>query len=67
MLLSNFQLIIGEEELESLELKQGPAALERWGTPGISASPPELQQLEGGERQGTLEEDTGLQSTASQF
>ncbi|XP_040483429.1 fibronectin type III domain-containing protein 1 [Ursus maritimus] len=26
--------------------------------------PPELQQLEGGERQGTLEEDTGLQSTA---
>lgn len=62
MLVSNFQLIIGEEELENLKLKQGSAALEPWGTPGISAGPPELQQLEDREGQATLEEDAGLLS-----
>ena len=49
------------------EQSTGSAALERWGTPGISASPPELQQLEDWEGEGTLEEGPGLLNTASPF
>lgn len=60
-------MILGEREHESLKPKYRSAALEPWGTPGVSAGPPELQQLEDGEGQGTLEEDTDLLSTASQF